>query len=950
MKNKKAKTLCKKSISLLLTLLLVLTAVPLGGLTAFAAISGDFEYSILSEEDKTCEITKYTGSATTLGIPSKLDGYTVTSIGYGAFSNCTALTKINIPDSVIYIEDGAFYGCTAFTDISVAVNNPVYNSLDGVLFDKIQGELIQYPVGKTATIYTVPDNVKSIGYAAFHNAFALETIFIPDSVTSLGYSAFGNCTSLANITISKSITHIANSAFSNCKSLASITIPDSVTSIGIYAFEDCTDLMNIKIPDNVTNIEWYAFSNTGYYNTESNWENGVLYIGNYLIEANAEVLSGIQVYTVKQGTKTIAENAFQHCTDLITVSLPESITHIGNGAFKDCVSLQNITMPIELIYIGRSAFANCTSLSDIVIPPTVQFIDSYAFANTTITQLELYGGTAFAPDFDSLNYDAPIRLRVPFGTLSWFCAYTHNRNILYADTVPCVTPLDLPTVETMSSFDDVYPCPIEIFEDGKYPMKITRLQFIANHGSLNFEIEDIWAEYGTRIFLYDPQCQNVQELEFMWSCSIGVGGEFGDDGDASAITETVRYTAEGEISDLAVGNTYYLAIVCGEDAPESAKIKMGSYFDFADKSYILKENEPIEIYTQEKDTTYALAFTPSADGIYYLDGGEQAVLDSDGNSLDTQMLGYTLTAGKTYYFIVSHGVGQIGTYIPRRLQTENGFTYKISNGKAGIVSYEGAAQTVIVPETIGGYPVESFVLGYTSLPSITAVQSIIIPKSIQETAFGEYIFANYPNLKTIYSYSGTMAEAFAQAFGYTFIPLDVTETENGITVEFSPENPPAMSTALQVTQINDTDVQQTYDITLTDNGAPIQPAAPVTVKIPVPATMNGADCKVYRQEADGTYTDMQAVYKNGYMVFTTDHFSIYILTVKDLNAPEIAMGDLNNDGQITAVDARWALQAASGTRPLSDEQIQIADVNGDGQVTAVDARWILQAASGTRVL
>lgn len=86
------------------------------------------------------------------------------------------------------------------------------------------------------------------------------------------------------------------------------------------------------------------------------------------------------------------------------------------------------------------------------------------------------------------------------------------------------------------------------------------------------------------------------------------------------------------------------------------------------------------------------------------------------------------------------------------------------------------------------------------------------------------------------------------------------------------------------------------------------------------------------------------------MVFTTDHFSIYVLTVKDPNAPAIAMGDVNGDGAINAVDARWALQAASGARSLSDEQFAAADVNGDGKITAVDARWILQAASGARVL
>ena len=149
MEKKKAKTLCKKSISLLLALLLVLTAIPLGGLTAFAAESGDFEYAVLSEEDKTCEITKYTGSATALDIPSKIDGYTVTSIGEDAFWNCTSLTSVTIPDSVTRIDSGAFASCTSLTSVtipdsvtsmgrSVFYDTAIYNNEDnwedGVLY------------------------------------------------------------------------------------------------------------------------------------------------------------------------------------------------------------------------------------------------------------------------------------------------------------------------------------------------------------------------------------------------------------------------------------------------------------------------------------------------------------------------------------------------------------------------------------------------------------------------------------------------------------------------------------------------------------------------------------------------------------------------------------------------------------------------------------------------
>ena len=273
----------KKLLSVLLVTALVLAALPLTALPALAATSGDFKYAVLSEADQTCAITGYTGSATALKIPSELDGYTVTSIGYGAFYSCssltsvtipnsvtsigdwafyycTALTNITIPDSVTSIGDSAFYGCFALTEIKVDTGNPNYTLESGVLFNQNKTELICYPAGKQDTSYIVPNSVTSIGKNAFEGCTALTSVALPNSVTSIGENAFENCTALTSITIPDSVTSISGRAFDGCTALTSITIPNSVTSIGEWAFAWCTALTSVTIPNSVTSIGEKAFS------------------------------------------------------------------------------------------------------------------------------------------------------------------------------------------------------------------------------------------------------------------------------------------------------------------------------------------------------------------------------------------------------------------------------------------------------------------------------------------------------------------------------------------------------------------------------------------------------------------------------------------------------------------------------------------------------------------
>jgi hypothetical protein len=165
----------------------------------------------------------------------------VTSIGDYAFSRCWALTGVTIPAIVTEIGINPFADCRSLARIDVSPDNPMYEDIDGILFDKQRQTLMSFP-GARKGDYTILDGVTSIGRGAYYGCMGLTGVIIPDSVTSLGDRAFAECESLTSVVIPDSVTNIGYAAFAGCSRLASVTIPASVTEIGYFVFRSCNKL------------------------------------------------------------------------------------------------------------------------------------------------------------------------------------------------------------------------------------------------------------------------------------------------------------------------------------------------------------------------------------------------------------------------------------------------------------------------------------------------------------------------------------------------------------------------------------------------------------------------------------------------------------------------------------------------------------------------------------
>ena len=349
--------------------------------------------------------TDYVGD---IVIPSEINGYPVTEIGKDidsevGFENCKSLTGITFPEYAD-IYNLSFSGCDNLKKI------------------------------------VIPDNIKSIYYlnidgTAYYNDksnWDNDVLYVGNHLITSKEDISGACSVRPGTIL------IANSAFEYRNNLTKIIIPNSVKSIGSYAFLSCDNLSDITLPNRGDlYLDRNAFDGTKYYNDSSNWENGVLYIGNHLVAANSD-LKG--TCNVKYGTKTIVDQAFSSFYDGDTeltgitfpetlerigddafwgsyieeVVIPDSVTYLGNDAFWSnsdlkkvklsnnlknvsafgmCDSLEEIVIPAGVTEIGNGGFVFCENLNSIVIPKSVTCIGIRAFCECNSLKDVYYSGS-----------------------------------------------------------------------------------------------------------------------------------------------------------------------------------------------------------------------------------------------------------------------------------------------------------------------------------------------------------------------------------------------------------------------------------------------------------------------------------------------------------------------------------------------------------------------------
>ena len=1085
MKELKMKVIFKKLASMFLTLTLIFSVAAIAPISVGAAetnsesvgetyTSGDFGYELEEryDGDHVARITEYSGSDTDVIIPSEIDGYKVVAIDELYYSeNTDKIKSFTIPEGVSYIKDYVFKNYDNLENIFVNAQNEDYCDIDGVLFSlnyetKTPYSLIFYPRAKSNTTYQIPEGINHLEFAAFYKCSNLINLNVPKSIESFPvvgwwdekcweYSNIENInvssenetyssvdgvlfnkdkTELilypagkrqANYSIPETVNEISEGAFYTANNLKSIEIPDSVVSISEEAFDYAENLSDIKISDSVSVIGDGAFDNTSWYN---NQEDGVVYISKCLYEYKGLMPENTSI-SIKDGTKSICDNAFSCCSNLINVEFPNSVTYIGKEVFYDCDSLIDVKLSENITYLGYNAFSACENLKSINIPEKLTETGGDVFENCTNLETVYFNAIASNDDEDvsfDFGFENSVKT-VIYGDKVTKVASDFNNNsnlerVVLGSNVKsignnafsgCTNLTSITIPESVTEIGDrafenctnllglQIPANIEkigddAFDDTAwYNNQPDGLLYIGKvlyaYKGDKTKATDVEIKEGTKAISNDvfSDCVNLKNVVIPDSVN-SIGSSVFEN-----CTSLESITIPESVSSF--GNGLFIGCTSLKSAklPSNATGLFGLTFE--DCENLESVNIPngvtslwltfsgckkLKSITIPESVTEINRWTFS--GCISLESiviPKNVSFISKGNDVFvgcSSLKSLSVDSDNEYYYSVDNVLYSKNDnrlmYYPEGLENENVELPSGVNKIAPLAFENRNVKSVNIPDTVTEIMYLAFSgctsLAYVNIPeSVKSIgtpwigntfsncpnlKAVTIPSSVEkigEHSFGyngsyydsekgEYVSETVDNF-TILGKSGTAAETYANENGFTFIDLDNknynhTDNNSGIGVIAKAD------AELVVKEISDKEnldkikslfdnnksILNVYDITLSKNGKKVQHEGMAEVSIPC----KDENAKVYRVESDNTLTDMQAVYKDGYLKFYTEHFSDYVVA----SPRKSVLGDINNDSEVNAKDRMMLTRYLAKWSGYENIDMTAADVNNDGEVNAKD--------------
>ena len=921
---------------------------------------GNYEYTAwigYSGSEDECSITKYNDDGSeVVNIPSHIEGIpvriidgfdeatmkkvvipdTVYAIGSTAFSNCKSLTSVTIPSSIQEIGTYAF-AFSGLTSIiipkSISFNN---RQTTARIFDNCD----------KLTSVSFEKGITSIPYELFMNCTGLKSITIPNTVEEIGSEAFNNCENLESVIFESgsSLRIIKDNAFTSCDKLNNITLPDSLTEIEPYAFYGCYSLDCLVLPNNLKTIGKYFIGATNI--TSITVPKSVISAEAYSFSKGGIVGHSDPIdISFEEGTQKIPAKICYHAS-ASSISIPESVVEIGEEAFKDLYL--EIYVPKSVQIIGEEAFGSYFNNSSVKKIIGFSGTEAERYANNNLIEFVSLGD----------NND-PSGKHIEILTNNPSLSVIKNQVLTLG--VQLVDNDEIDTnwrqIAVVSSNPDILSVSTQNYEQKLYGYEVKVKANKSGSAYLSFSDTSTGLSRTIAITVIDPSSPRTYSIQNPFDDNLRLNGVVLDNYSCNYDTSLKEYSIHLD----AYNYNYFAGAIDvfdrNGDWIGSKEIKANSIptdsFSFTQHYLTLPQDYMSgNLYNYKGKTVTkhtSIDFVVPQGGYFSISNN---IADSMGSFIwnGFDLVFELITTSTKYFDSLSSSKAEKPKQIVKdsfSKKVENKISEKIAKSlkrnaikyfqdpALEYVSYNDAMSTTrnitsVFKDLVYNYDfdlkeeIEQAFLEWVKNDSVDALVKFFY--GIGETALKllDATFGAIDDLFYINEASEIGVKLFQLAYSTnypvsTFITDNYSSNYTGIYVEpsnyldsavrvqaFRIYNSNSWNVFSEETGYNDLINNSTlYNISLVKDNELVQPSGKVKVHIPIPMGLLDSTCYVYREEENGKWTRLNAQVEGNYLVFETDHFSLYAisgtpeqLTVKTLPTRlNYSMNDtLDSDG------------------------------------------------------